>query len=77
MQWKGLADTLASSLCLYDLPCQHVDGYSKPEIEVCNSKELILPPTNLLGPRQEEVNIEQSSNSVRINLKVCLFQVEF
>ena len=68
-QFASLADTLRSALCLYQLPCEHTDGYSKPEIEFCDSK-LVLPPIILLGSKQDEILIEKAVNSVRISLKV-------
>ena len=69
-QFGRLADTLRTSLCLYQLPCEHTDGYSRPEVEFRDSEHLILPPQHLLGSKQDEILIETAINSVRISLKV-------
>ena len=68
-QFGSLADTLRTALCLYQLPCEHTDGYSRPEIEFRDNKHLILPSIEL-GSKQDEVLIEIAINSVRISLKV-------
>ena len=70
--WGSLADALRKHLVLYAHPCQHIDGYSKPEVEVLDSPELLLPGISITRPKQEEVLIERSINSVRINVKVIL-----
>ena len=68
--WGSLADALRKNLVLYSHPCQHIDGYSKPEIEIQDSPELLLPAITITGPKQEDVLIERSINSVRVNVKV-------
>lgn len=65
-----IQDSLFHSLTLVDLPCQHVDGYNKPEIEPQNSRELLLDPIEIRKNEQERTLIERSVNSVRINVQV-------
>lgn len=65
-----IQDSLFHSLTLVDLPCQHVDGYSKPEIELQNSRELLLDPIEIRKNEQECTLIERSVNSVRISVQV-------
>lgn len=67
----SIREALFRSLTLVDSPCQHIDGYSKPEIELQNSKELLLDPIELHRSEQERVIVERSLNSVRINVQVC------
>ena len=69
-QFASLAETLRASLCLYQLPCEQTDGYSKPEVEFGDSQHLILPPQHLLGSKQDKILVEAAINSVRISLKV-------
>lgn len=61
---------LLSALCLCDAPCRHADGYSKPEVEVQDSPELLLPAVTVRRTDLEECLIEPSYNSVRISFKV-------
>ncbi|CAL8467826.1 g7364 [Coccomyxa elongata] len=67
-----IQDSLFHSITLVDLPCQHVDGYSKPEIELQNSKELLLDPIEIRKNEQECTLIERSVNSVRISVQLKL-----
>ncbi len=71
-----IQDTLFQSLTLVDLPCQHVDGYSKPEIELQNSKELLLDPIEIRKNEHERVLIERSVNSARISVQVWITVVD-
>lgn len=66
----NIREALSRSLTLVDFPCQHVDGYNKPEIELQNSKELLLDPIDVRRNEQEYALIERSLNSVRISVKV-------
>ncbi len=66
----SIREALVRSLVLVDSPCQHIDGYNKPEIELQNSKELLLDPIELRRNEQECIIIERSLNSVRVNVQV-------
>lgn len=65
-----LREKISDSLNLVDFPCQHIDGYNKPEIEVQDSKELVLEPLEIRRHDQERVLVERSINSARISIKV-------
>ncbi|KAK9822204.1 hypothetical protein WJX81_004183 [Elliptochloris bilobata] len=62
--------TLTATLSLCDTPCQHVERYSKPEVEFKDSPELLLEPVLICRNTQECALFEASINSVRISLKV-------
>ncbi|EIE20978.1 hypothetical protein COCSUDRAFT_83537 [Coccomyxa subellipsoidea C-169] len=66
----SIREALVRSLVLVDSPCQHIDGYNKPEIELQNSKELLLDPIELRRNEQECIVIERSLNSVRVNVQL-------
>ena len=61
---------LLTALCVCDGSCRHVDGWSKPEVEVQDSPELILPSVTIRRTDHEQCLIEPSYNSVRISFKV-------
>lgn len=63
---------LSANLCFYDLPCQHVERYSRPEVEFTNSPELLLPPLTVTRGEKEKCLIERSVNSVRLSIQVRL-----
>ena len=43
--------------------------YSKPEVEICDSPELVLQPVTIVRTPQQQCLIEQSINSVRLSVK--------
>lgn len=51
---------------------QHVERYSKPEVEVQDSPELLLEPVLICRNAQECALLEASINAVRVSLKVRL-----
>ena len=51
---------------------QHVERYSKPEVEVQDSPELLLEPVLICRNAQECALLEASINAVRVSLKVGL-----
>lgn len=62
--------TLEASICLINFNSQVVERHNKPEIEVRNSKELILNPVVISRNEKERVLIETSINSVRISIAI-------
>jgi hypothetical protein len=66
-----LQDCISASLNLVDFPCQHTDGYNKPEIELQDNHELLLDPQDIRSA-QGRVLIERSINSARLSIQVCM-----
>lgn len=62
--------TLEASICLINFNSQVVERHNKPEIEVKNSKELLLNPVVISRNEKERVMIETSINSVRISVAI-------
>lgn len=62
--------TLEASICLINFNSQVVERHNKPEIEVKNSKELLLNPVIISRNEKERVLIETSINSVRISVAI-------
>lgn len=62
--------TLEASICLVNFNSQVVERHNKPEIEVKNSKELLLNPVIISRNEKERVLIETSINSVRISVAI-------
>jgi len=62
--------TLEASICLINFNSQVVERHNKPEIEVKNSKELLLNPVIIRRNEKERVLIETSINSVRISVAI-------
>lgn len=62
--------TLEASICLINFNSQVVERHNKPEIEVKNSKELLLNPVIISRNEKEKVLIETSINSVRISVAI-------
>lgn len=62
--------TLEASICLINFNSQVVERHNKPEIEVRNSKELLLNPVVISRNEKERVLIETSINSVRISVAI-------
>ena len=54
---------------------QHVERYSKPEVEVQDSPELLLEPVLICRNAQECALFEASINAVRVSLKVRLAEI--
>lgn len=62
--------TLEASICLINFNSQVVERHNKPEIEVKNSKELLLNSVIISRNEKERVLIETSINSVRISVAI-------
>lgn len=62
--------TLEASICLINFNSQVVERHNKPEIEVRNSKELLLNNVVISRNEKERVLIETSINSVRISVAI-------
>lgn len=62
--------TLEASICLINFNSQVVERHNKPEIEVKNSKELLLNSVVVSRNEKERVLIETSINSVRISVAI-------
>lgn len=67
---NAVRKTLEASICLINFNSQVVERHNKPEIEVRNSKELILNPVIISRNDKERVLIETSINSVRISVAI-------
>ena len=67
---QAVRRTLEASICLVNFNSQVVERHNKPEIEVRNSKELILNPVVISRNEKEKVLIETSINSVRISIAI-------
>jgi actin related protein 2/3 complex, subunit 4 len=61
-------------MCLRNFPSQIVERHNKPEVEVRQSKEVLLKPLKIARNENEMVFIEPSVNSVR--LSVCIKQAD-
>lgn len=61
-------------MCLRNFPSQQVERHNKPEVEMRDSKELLLKPIKISRNENEMVLIEPSINSVR--LSVCIKQAD-
>jgi actin related protein 2/3 complex subunit 4 len=70
----AIQSTLRASMCLRNFPSQIVERHNKPEVEVRQSKELLLKPIKIARNENEMVLIEPSVNSVR--LSVCIKQAD-
>jgi len=66
--------TLRASMALRNFPSQIIERHNKPEVEVRQSKELLLKPIKISRNENEMVLIEPSVNSVR--LSVCIKQAD-
>lgn len=62
--------TLEASICLINFNSQVVERHNKPEVEVRNSKELLLNSVVISRNEKERVLIETSINSVRISVAI-------
>ncbi|KAG2492668.1 hypothetical protein HYH03_009083 [Edaphochlamys debaryana] len=61
---------LDKSLCIQPFPCQHIERHTKPEVEVRDNPELLLPAVTVKRSEREGCLIEPSVNSVRVSLRV-------
>jgi len=62
--------TLDGALCVRSFPSQVVERHEKPEVEMGDSKELLLHPLVVSRNDKERVLIEPSINSVRVSIKI-------
>lgn len=73
-QVRSSASTVLHDRAIYFyggfLRVQHVERYSKPEVELQDSLELLLEPVLICRNAHECALFEASTNSVRISLKV-------
>ena len=67
---EDVRQQLTRSFVLLDTPCQHVDGGSKPEIELQTDEELVLPNFTISKNDREFALFEPSINALRISFKV-------
>jgi actin related protein 2/3 complex subunit 4 len=63
-----IRETLDYALNLRDMPSLVYEKINRPQIEVEESKELLMKPVVISKSENEKVEIEASINSVRINL---------
>ncbi|TIA97761.1 hypothetical protein E3P95_02702, partial [Wallemia ichthyophaga] len=62
--------SLTAALNLSNFSSQIVERHNKPEIEITNSREVILQPLLITRTAMEKVLIEPSVNSVRLSIKI-------
>ncbi|KAG6449736.1 actin-related protein 2/3 complex subunit 4 [Manduca sexta] len=62
--------TLTAAMCLEHFSSQVVEKYTKPEVEVRTSKELLLNPVVISRNANEKVLIESSVNSIRVSIMI-------
>lgn len=63
-----IRETLDYALNLRDMPSLVYEKINRPQVEVEESKELLMKPVVISKSENEKVEIEASINSVRINL---------
>ncbi|GIL77895.1 hypothetical protein Vretifemale_7358, partial [Volvox reticuliferus] len=61
---------LNKAFCIQSFPCQNVERHNKPEIEVRDNPELLLPPVTIARSEKERCLVEASVNSVRVSLRI-------
>eukprot|EP01038_Epipyxis_sp_PR26KG_P010480 gene10480-14083_t len=66
----AVKSTLTAALCLRNFPSQTVERHNKPQVEVKESKELILNQLVIARSENESCLIEPSINSVRVSIKI-------
>ena len=57
-------------MCLQNFSSQKVERHNKPEVEVRESRELLLNPVIVTRNERERVLIEPSINSVRVSIGI-------
>lgn len=71
-----IKETLIYALNLRNFPSLVYEKINRPQIEVEESKELLMKPVVITRNENEKVEIECSINSVRINIKSNKVDVE-
>ena len=67
---QAVRSTLTAAMCLENFSSQMVERHNKPEIEVCQNKELLLTPVIISRTPGERVLIEGSINALRISIAI-------
>ncbi|PNW81800.1 hypothetical protein CHLRE_06g260800v5 [Chlamydomonas reinhardtii] len=77
---NNIRNELNKALCIQTFPCQHVERHNKPEVEIRDNPELLLPPVTVTRSAtaaagsgdsgRECCLIEGSINSVRVSLRI-------
>ena len=71
-----IKETLSYALNLRNMPSLKYEKINRPEVEVEESKELLMKPVYITKNEKEKVEIEASINSVRLNLKTNKVDIE-
>jgi actin related protein 2/3 complex, subunit 4 len=71
-----IKETLNYTLSLRNFPSLVYEKINRPQVEVEESKELLMKPVVISRNENEKVEIEASINSVRLNLKIHRVDVE-
>ncbi|PCH43809.1 arp2/3 complex subunit [Wolfiporia cocos MD-104 SS10] len=66
----AVRSTLTAALTLEDFASQVVERHNKPEVEVAQSKEVLLNPLTISRNENERVLIEPSVNSIRLSIRI-------
>ncbi|KAH9935342.1 actin-like protein ARPC3 [Fomitopsis serialis] len=66
----AVRSTLTAALTLEDFASQVVERHNKPEVEVGQSKEVLLNPLTISRNENERVLIESAINSIRLSIKI-------
>jgi actin related protein 2/3 complex subunit 4 len=67
---QGIQDALTQSLCIRNFSSVKVERHNKPQVEVRENPNLLLPPISLKRSDQEKTLIEPSINSVRVSISL-------
>mmetsp|Transcript_35255 Transcript_35255/g.36652 ORF Transcript_35255/g.36652 Transcript_35255/m.36652 type:complete len:170 (+) Transcript_35255:24-533(+) len=71
-----IKDSLLYALNLRNLPSLQYEKINRPQVEVEESKELLMKPIVISKNENEKVEIETSINSVRVNLQFNKVDIE-
>lgn len=66
----AVRSTLTAALTLEDFASQVVERHNKPEVEVRESKEVLLNSLTISRNENERVLVEPSINSIRLSIKI-------
>ncbi|KAI8346095.1 actin-related protein ARPC3 [Mortierella sp. GBAus27b] len=67
---NAVRHTLTAAMCLENFSSQVSERHNKPEVEVGQSKEVLLNPLVISRNDKERVLIESSVNSLRISIAI-------
>lgn len=71
-----IRESLTYALNIKNFPSMIFEKINRPQIEVVESKELLMKPIIISRNENEKVEIEASINSVKINIKTIRLDVE-